>query len=333
MKRLFITLITACFTASLVAAEVQSDLVIKKGVEIENINGLEDDAVWSKVPAVAIDKQFNFENATVEAYFKMFYTDENIYVLVDVTDDVHYPAWVANDTKNEWLYDKVEVYFDINDVLKDGKGPAYIGGHMDKGHYQMAPFLKEDLYGVSHEPKNIIYGTLNEQVTMCYTLKAGNVGYTMEYRFPIYAFVNDKDEEMDVEALKNLPNGIGFDVLIVDNDNDGKGRKRAIWKNVGPTEPYTNMDNCGVVTLSDEEVSSIENSTAQAVNAYPNPVKSELTVGANFDTVEFFNVAGQAVKVKKEGTTIDVSNLANGVYFLKTYENGVATGTAKIIKE
>lgn len=332
MKKVFFTLITACLTSSLFA-QVQSDLVIKKGVEIENINGLEDDEVWAKVPAVTIDKQFNYETYSLDAYFKMFYTDENIYVLVDVTDDVHYPAWGAGDTKNEWLYDKVEVYFDINDVLKDGKGPAYIGGVMAAGHYQMAPFLKEDLYGVAHEPENIIYGTLNGEVTMCYTLKPGNTGYTMEYRFPMYAFVNDKGEEMDVDKLMNLPNGIGFDVMIVDNDNDGKGRKRAIWKNVGPTEPYSNMDNCGVVTLSPDDVSGIENSTIESIGVYPNPVRSELTIDTKFDKVEFFNVTGQSVNVNQKGQTIDVSNLAKGVYFIKTYENGEVTGTAKVIKE
>lgn len=336
MKKLIFTFIAALLALSVVKAVPEADLTIYKGVDITDINGLEDDEVWSKITPVAITNKFNYEEATVDgSYFKMFYTDEYIYVLVDITDDVHYPAWVAEDTKNEWLYDKVEVYFDVNDVLKDGKGPAYINGVMAAGHYQMAPFLKEDLYGVPHEPVNVIYGTLNGEVTMCYTLKGDNTGYTMEYRFPMYAFVNDKDEALSVEDFKALPNGLGFDVLIVDNDNDGAGRKRAVWENMGPDEPYTNMDNCGVVVFSDSEVGTgIETIKSDAgLKIYPNPVKDVLNVDGNISKIELYNIAGQSIKAIENSNQLNVSDLIKGLYIVKAYENGVYKGVSKITKE
>lgn len=335
MKKLFFTIIVVFVTAFVAKAQIQGDLEIKKGIDIVNINGLEDDAVWAQIDPVQITNVFNYESPSVTAYFKMFYTNEYIYVLVDVTDDVHYPAWIAEDTRNEWLYDKVEVYFDVNDVLKDGNGPAYIDGYMAPGHYQMAPYLTEDGYGVPYEPTNVIYGSLTGLVTVAYTLKADDAGYVMEYRFPMYGFVNDLDEEMSVEAFKALPQGMGFDVIITDNDNDGNGRKRAVWKNIGPTEPYNNMDNCGVVVFGNENISSLFNhSVANQLKTYPSPVKDQLNIEGNYNKVIFFNSLGQTAKVV-EGSlnVINVEDLSNGIYVLKAYEGGLLKGTSKIIKE
>jgi hypothetical protein len=263
----------------------------------------------------------------------MFYTDEYIYVLVNVSDDVHYPAWIAEDTKNEWQYDKVEVYFDVNNVLKDGKGPAYTDGYMAPGHYQMAPALKEDGYGAPYEPTNVIYGSLSGLATVAYTLKSDNNSYIMEYRFPMYAFVNDLEDELDVTKFKALPQGLGFDVLVVDNDNDTKGRKRAVWKNIGPTEPYSNMDNCGVVTFSNESISAVNDIRIPEVKVYPNPVMSKLTIEGDFDKVTLTNVAGQKIRVEETVRTLDMSEVANGIYILKTYKNGVLNGLTKVTKQ
>lgn len=331
MKKTIFTFLAVLVTCGLFS-QIQSDLVIKKGVDIEP-NGLEDDAIWAKIAPVPVANVFNFEEPTVESYFKMFYTDEYIYVLVNVNDDMHYPAWIAEDTKNEWLYDKVELYFDVNNVLKDGKGPAYTSGYMAPGHYQMAPALKEDGYGAPYEPTNVIYGSLSGLATVAYTLKANNTSYIMEYRFPMYGFVNDLEQELDVNKFKALPQGLGFDVMIVDNDNDGKSRKRAVWKNTGPAEPYSNMDKCGVVTFSNENISSVRSPKVSNVKVFPNPVMDKLIIEGDFDKVIITNTAGQQVRVVETVRTLDVSDMANGIYILKTYKNGLLNGACKVTKQ
>ncbi|MDX9747656.1 MAG: sugar-binding protein [Paludibacter sp.] len=331
MKKTIFTLLAVLATCGLFA-QIQSDLVIKKGVDIEP-NGLEDDPVWAQIAPVAITKVFNYESPTVESYFKMYYTDEYIYILVNVDDDLHYPAWLAEDTKNEWLYDKVELYFDVNNVLKDGKGPAYIDGFMAPGHYQMAPALKEDGYGAPYEPTNVIYGSLSGLATVAYTLKDDYRSYIMEYRFPMYGFVNDLEDEMNLNMFKELPQGLGFDILVVDNDNDGASRKRAVWKNIGPTEPYSNMDNCGVVTFSDESVSAINSPRVPVAMVYPNPVTTKLFIEGDFDKIVLSNIAGQELRVTETERVVDMSGVANGIYILKTYKNGILNGATKVTKQ
>jgi hypothetical protein len=312
-------------------AQIPSDLVIKRGTTLD-VNGKPDDAIWGKIAPVPITNRFNGEEPTVTAYFKMYYTDEFIYLLVDVTDDVHHPAWVA-ESKEHWIYDLVEVYFDVNDVLKDGNGPAYTNGYMAPGHYQLAPILEEGGYDAPYFPENVLYGSLTNQVLIAYSLKPDYKSYSIEYEFPMEAFINDRGESLGLNSFKSLPQGLGFDVVVVDNDNDGAGRKRAVWKNVGPEEPYVNMDNCGVVTFSDDLVSSIDEVKIADISVYPNPVQEELIINATFDKAIFFNVAGQAVKTVETSGKINAGSLSSGLYIVKTYENETLTGLAKVIKK
>jgi hypothetical protein len=333
MKRvLFIILVAMCVTN--VWADVQADLVIKKWSNID-IDGKPDDAIWSLIDPVPITGKFNDENPTVTASFKMFYTDEFIYLLLDVEDDVHHPAWIAESSET-WMFDKVEVYFDVNDVLKDGNGPAYTNGYMAPGHYQMAPTFEEGSYEIPYLPTGVLYGSLSSEVFVAYALKADNKSYTIEYEFPMAAFKNDRDENLDLNAFKGLPAGMGFDVVVIDNDNDGAGRKRAVWKNEGPDESYINMDGCGVIVFDDKGVgiNGITKSTKNEILLYPNPVSSELTIDGDFEKVIITNTVGQQVKkVADSNRSINVSDLTNGVYIIRVYQNGVCTVVGKIIKE
>jgi hypothetical protein len=331
MKKSFFLLLTVfMFASSALVAQV-SDLTIKRGTTI-NVDGKPDDAIWGQIAPVPITNNFNGETPSVTAFFKMYYTDEFIYLLVDVTDDVHNPAWIA-ESKEWWMHDIVEIYFDVNDVLKDGNGPAYTDGYMAPGHYQLAPAFVEGGYDAPYFPENVVFGSLSNQVLMAYSLKSDYKSYTIEYEFPIEAFVNDRGTALDLAALKTLPQGLGFDIVVVDNDNDGLGRKRAVWKNVGPTEPYVNMDNCGVITLSDESVSSIENVNVVEISVYPNPVQEELIINGVYDKVTLTNVAGQEIKTVDTSKQVNVSDLAPGLYIVKIYENGTLSGVAKIIKK
>ena len=320
------------------------DLVIKK-VDLKGVEmwpeGIADEPVWNEIEAIPIEKHFftsetTEEQPTVTAFFKMFYTDQFLYVYVDVTDDVHYPVWETGEIKSEHLYDKVELYFDVNDNLKDGKGPAYVNGYMDKGHFQLAPPFDDEFgYGNPYLPSGVLLGALSEQVFVGYSLKDDGKSYGIEFEFPLDRFTNDRDEYLSMTAFQNLPQGMGFDVIVVDNDNDGNGRKRMVWKNQGPVEPYNNMDNCGVVRFGDENGSmgiSSEKVDAVAVKAYPNPVADRLTVEGDFDTVSIFNIVGQEVKTSAT-SSMNVEDLSAGIYIVRTYKDGKCNGFTKITKK
>lgn len=326
--------------ATLVHAQ---DLVIKKvdlnGAEMYT-EGVADEPIWNQIEPVAIEKHFltsatTEEQPTITAFFKMFYTDQFLYVYVDVTDDVHYPVWETGDKKNEHIYDKVELYFDVNDNLKDGKGPAYVNGHMDKGHFQLAPSFSEDGYGSPYFPSGVLLGALSDQVFVGYSLKDDGKSYGIEFEFPLEKFTNDRDEFLSMTAFQNLPQGMGFDIVVVDNDNDGNGRKRMVWKNQGPVEAYNNMDNCGVIRFGDESGSlgvTNEKINNAVVKAYPNPVIDLLTVEGDFDKISIYNIVGQEVK-SSEAAAVNMEDLSAGIYIVKTYKNGKCNGFTKVTKK
>ncbi|MEE9350514.1 MAG: T9SS type A sorting domain-containing protein, partial [Flavobacteriaceae bacterium] len=72
-------------------------------------------------------------------------------------------------------------------------------------------------------------------------------------------------------------------------------------------------------------------------NYYPNPVTNELTMTANetINSVSIFNMLGQEVRNSTPSsleTKIDMTNLANGTYFVKA-QVGSSVGTFKVIKK
>lgn len=90
------------------------------------------------------------------------------------------------------------------------------------------------------------------------------------------------------------------------------------------------------INISAGIVDGIEEETAEnAVSVYPNPASTMLNVHAeNFDNVQVINFLGQVVysaNVTENDFQINVSNLSNGVYFIRL--NGENTVTKKFVKK
>jgi hypothetical protein len=82
---------------------------------------------------------------------------------------------------------------------------------------------------------------------------------------------------------------------------------------------------------------SVQDLSQFGFTVYPNPVKDfvNLNAQAPIEKVEIFNLLGQQVltsDINKTSSQINVSNLTDGVYLMKTYIDGV-TGTYKFVKE
>jgi hypothetical protein len=70
---------------------------------------------------------------------------------------------------------------------------------------------------------------------------------------------------------------------------------------------------------------------------YPNPASSRLTISAQktINSAAIYNILGKQVmslEINKNSESIDVSNLATGMYLIK-YSIDNAFGTAKFIKQ
>ncbi len=72
--------------------------------------------------------------------------------------------------------------------------------------------------------------------------------------------------------------------------------------------------------------------------AYPNPFKDKLTLKYNaIESIDLFNIVGEKVKTvelpsAENKIEIDLSDLIAGVYFIRTYREGIVVETKKIVK-
>lgn len=292
------------------------------------IDGVEE-KLWDEVDPVPLVLIAGTEQPTVTAYWKAMYAYERIYILINVEDDNHYPAWLSEGYF--WDYDRPEIYFDVNDTLADGLGPSTLFS----GHYQFAPGFEMGGYGHLHTAT----GTGNSPGgTYAYDLQIDS--YVYEQAIIITTMSNKNGVTIDNWNIRDLPENIGFDVTVVDQD-EGRttSRQRMVWQSGDglESEAWNSMDACGTITISHDYVygcNRINKIKTVNVAIQPNPVKDFLTIDADFDKVVIHTILGQNISTMSQIKTnkLDVGYLSKGVYFLKVYKGERYIGTARIMK-
>ncbi len=222
------------------AFAVQPTGVIKKAPVAPVINGVID-TVWKQANVYKIDKPYGTEVPTLgksgETTWQALWDDKGVYILLKVTDDAWYPNYAVTPAGNDWEYDKPEIYFDVNYVLKDGVG-AMTGS---SGHFQVAP---------AAEAAKVAAGTPTTNATtgVIHSFKVDAPNYVAEYFVPFSLLLDKEGVGVDKTGT------IGFDVTIIDRDPGDTGRRRNVWANIGAVnESWTTMDDCGLVTFDGAE--------------------------------------------------------------------------------
>lgn len=310
MKKLFTFLLSACMCTMAMAQTVRPEAVIAKASDVlPVVDGVIDD-VWAPVVKHNVILPYQLEKPTLGAdsttYWKALWDDMGIYILVVCNDDAWYP-WFGN-TDGNHKYDHVELYFDTNNNLADGIG----GQDNTNGNRQIAPDQFQDK----------IDGTLLTQGIVQYAYKVANPEWNAEFFVP-WESIPDVGGIMFDKTAK-----MGFDVTVVDNDNDGQGRKRAVWSNDGTrganNESYFNMDEAGYVTFEGSgDLIYVDNitidggksittngqslqltATTEPADAYMNKLKWTLTNGTG------------SAKISETGL---ITPLLNGTVTVKAY--------------
>lgn len=257
MRRLFLLVLGVCLSFFVWAQVSKPSATIKKATVAPVIDG-NIDAVWSTANVYPINRPFRGETPTLGAVgsttWSGLWTNEGIYILLNVNDNVWLPGFVMGQT--DWMSDHPELYFDVNKVLLDGGAPGSVLNNA--GHYQVAPgILFPDIHGT---PKTDIRG-----VVVAYNVT--DPAYKVEYFIP-FTLLKDKDG-----AAFDDTRTIGFDVTIIDLDTPTGVRQRMCWANAGSVnESWSNMDDCGTITLS----SAIDN-TIKTINVTAGGLATALT--------------------------------------------------------
>jgi hypothetical protein len=234
MKRKIFTLLLSALLGTVVMA--QTSAVVKKTATVPVIDGVAD-PIWANAEAHNIVVPFKTDVVTLgdagTTTWKALWSDDGIYVLVTVNDDVWLPAYITGGAN--WTYDKVELYFDVNAEKIDGGGPA-----ANPGHYQVDAAPAAD---------NIDGTAVTSSKGFVSAYKVADPAYVVEYFVP-FSWLKDKDG-----ADVNIAAPIGFDITIIDRDTEAAPHQRVDWVNdASINESWNNMDGCGTITLSTEMV-------------------------------------------------------------------------------
>jgi len=249
--------------------------LVGKGPDIDGVI----DEMWADVDQMNIAQNFQTEEPTLGAegdtYWKMVWVQaQGIYVLLVVNDEDFWPAYVTGGTSHE--YDKVELYFDCNYLLKDGGG-ASGEGQPGNGHHQCAPSFEEGLLDGTLLDAGINGDADADDAGVKYAYMVNDPDYVAEFFFPL-EYLTDENG-----IINDLSEPIGFDVTIIDQDEGRtESRQRAVWANAGETdESWNTMDDCGVLTfegIGDKTyVESVE-ITGGAITQNNKPFRFEATV-------------------------------------------------------
>jgi hypothetical protein len=233
MKRILFTLFLGTVFGLALNAQPTAELV--KTSTAPEIDGVID-AIWAITDSNSIEQPYREETPSVgdpgTTYWKGLWNADGIFILLVVNDDVFFPAYEGADPGSNWLYDKPEIYFDVNADLADGGGPSD-----NPGHYQTAPGFEADK--LDGTPTTTDAGVI-------YSYKVSNPAYVAEYFFP-FSYLKDSDGNDVLPAAE-----MGFDITVIDRDAEDQtpDHSRSVWANIGEVdESWTNMDDCGRITL------------------------------------------------------------------------------------
>ncbi len=198
------------------------------------------DAIWEFAELNYINRHYRYENPSLDkATWQAVWNDTSIFIIVAVEDNSFSPSWISGDV--DWMSDKVEIYFDVNNYLEERGGPESI-----PGHYHIAPDFHDNIY-MDYACIPMYTGGHGQLVSVAYAYNVNAPDYIFEYA------VNISDLRDTDGAPLNPYNidMIGFDVCIIDRDAGENIRKRAVWRNTGAqNENWFNMDDCGRVKFS-----------------------------------------------------------------------------------
>lgn len=240
MKRKIFTFILSACMCSFVMGQEAPTAVVKRATVAPVIDGIIDE-VWATANKYNINVPFKNETPSLgeegTTSWKALWNDDGIFVLVEVNDDVWSPVYEGLTPSQGWMYDKPEIYFDVNYDKKDGNGTKGDGNGNGNGHYQFAP---SPIQGQT-------YGDMSSDVGgngATYSFNVALPSYVVEYFIPF-------SKLLDKDGIAVDRNGeIGFDITIIDNDVAEPSRNRMNWANAGAIDESWNvMDDAGIITL------------------------------------------------------------------------------------
>jgi hypothetical protein len=267
--------------------------------------------------------------------WKGAWNDTALFFIVYVNDDHYCDRWCSG---IDSLFDRVEIYLDVNDTLHDGIGAKTMFDGKGTGHYRFAPGTDSSFE--TAVTSGIHMNSKVGQWVYNYAYNITDPNYIFEYAIRI-----NKEGGLIKKngSLLMYADSILFECTINDYDPGDTLFRRINWHT--PTgskiSAWDNMDVAGKVSLSTVEtgvyplktneidvndncsIRNISNSTVKNILIFPNPAASRINIFgiSEINRISILDILGRILKTlpnnKAESMEIDVSSLSTGVYLIK----------------
>lgn len=222
MKKVLLFLVFVFATANIFSQT--STLIISKISTPPVIDGQANDAVWLALPTNAVEKSIG-ATSNFSGFFKMCYDENNIYLLVSVSD-----ATPNNNGSSTWQSDCVELFF----AMDLSNSETYRAGDCSirklASNTQAAGGVEVmNNTGLQTNPDFIVAQT-------------DGASYIQEWRIPINALISSANYN---------GKSFRFDIQLSDNDGSGVERTGQLFWNSNADDQWTRVLNQGTVELSE----------------------------------------------------------------------------------
>jgi len=179
------------------------------------------------------------------------------------------------------------------------------------------------------------------------------ISTSLDYINDIYAADLDLDGDIDLISASYIDNrlawyentnGLGnftdqttiavlnFPVSVIAADMDGDNDADVLYADFGGS--ISGWDRVSWFENVTQSLSVSEN-VIHTKNVYPNPVKNMVNIKSNskISKIELYNNQGQLILKNKNLSKLDLTNISNGIYFIKYYDINGKVKINKLIKE
>jgi uncharacterized protein YjdB len=277
-------------TSAITVNVAAGTLSCKKSSVAITVNGSLSETSWSVVTNSITKTTVGTGNNT--ATFGVLWDNTNLYIGAKVLD-----ANLFSDSPDSWDDDAIEIYIDAN----NNKLTSYDGldNQIIKNYNKSAVFTKLGITGLQH------------------AWAAISGGYSIEIAVPW--------SQLGISAPAQGTT-IGFDIGYDDDDNGGARDAQVVWN--GTINNYQNTSGFGSLVLNNttarEASEEVVNNSDSNVSIWPTIVESELYIqtDGSYKSVEVIDVLGRVHRKDesiqgKQSITMDLSNLASGIHFVR----------------
>lgn len=257
-------------------------------------------------------------NSEVAYYYYLIATDAQLQA-GGMTTDADVQAYLENENAKEYF----ELSGPLNGLTMGTTYKVYaIGYNLDGTASSIAPttFTTQSLGGSGLAEVAVNVEVVDGAATISTTMN----DQTAYYYYAYFAGINGYGDEEIFEVVDGNAQRQFFENINIDDDPLEEGEEYGIF-----VVPYNGNNEQGtpvaVRFTSEGVMASLVDVDMASISVYPNPAKNVVSISAPsaIDRIEMMNVLGQKVyenaTIGSENTTINVSDLDNGTYFVRIF--------------